>query len=148
MAPTNSDDGPTVTEGTSCPFIASSPTLCFDRLGFREQALKIQDEGRNQSKSANKSTRKFRKSTYLGVSSPLGEALALRFRAATLGLFGRLGKRSPPRELVPSWEVFAFLLFITSARVRSSSVPLSFSPLIGSIVGQEILGAWNTDGTR
>jgi hypothetical protein len=55
VALANSDNGSTVTEGTSCPFIASSPTLRFDSLGFGKLALKIQEKGRNQSKSANKS---------------------------------------------------------------------------------------------
>jgi hypothetical protein len=91
MALVDSDEGSTITEGTSSPFTASSPstssTFCFDCLGFGE-LLKIQEKGRNQPKSANKSTRKFRKSTYLGVlsSSPPGEALVLCFRAVTLCL--------------------------------------------------------------
>jgi hypothetical protein len=89
----DSDDGSSVIEGTFCPLTASSPTtsltLSFDYLGFGELALKMQEKGRNQSKSANKSTRKFRKSTYLDVSSPSppGEMLTLRFRVVILGLF-------------------------------------------------------------
>jgi hypothetical protein len=54
VALTDSDDGSTVIEGTSCPYTASSLTtsltLCFDYLGFRELALKIQEKGRNQSR--------------------------------------------------------------------------------------------------
>jgi hypothetical protein len=41
-------------------------------------------------------------STHLDVlmSPPLGEALALRFRAVALGPLGWLGKRSPPGGLL------------------------------------------------
>jgi hypothetical protein len=89
VALANSNNGSTVIEGTSFPFTTSSLTLFFVCLGFGELALKIQEKGRNQSKSRNKSTHKFRKSSYLGVSSssPPYEALAFCFWAATLGLF-------------------------------------------------------------
>jgi hypothetical protein len=86
------DDGSTLIEGTSCLFIASSPTtsltLHFDSLGLGELALRIQEKSRNQSKATNKSTHMFRKSTYLGVSSSSspGEALTLCFWAVTLCL--------------------------------------------------------------
>jgi hypothetical protein len=45
------DDGSTVTEGTSCSLTVSSPktspTLCFECLGFAELALKNQEKGEN-----------------------------------------------------------------------------------------------------
>jgi hypothetical protein len=84
-----------------------------------------------------KRTRKFKKETYLGISSSSspGEVLALCFQLATLGFFEWLGIRSPPEELIPSWEVLVLLPFIISAKVRLSSVPSSSYPLTGSTVG-------------
>jgi hypothetical protein len=70
---------------------------------------------------------------------------SMRFWLATLGFFEWLGK-SPPKELMLSWEVLVLFLLITSAKVRSSSVTSSFSPLTGSIMGREVLGTRNVEG--
>jgi hypothetical protein len=74
--------------------LAASSTLHFVSLGFEELVEKNQEKGENSTKLSNckfsKSTRKFRKSSYLGVSSssPPGKALALHFWAVTRGFFG------------------------------------------------------------